>query len=204
MSLALDHVIVCVEDLESGAIDFQRAWGLESVTGGRHGGHGTANRIVPLGDSYIELLAVVDPEEAATSAFGRWATQHAAPPTRVDAVCLRSGRIDEIGRRLGLEVVAMSRLRPDGVELSWRLAGLDEALAQSLPFFIEWDIPETDHPGMTPSTHPAGDVVIEGVVISGDVNRLRRWTEGSTGVEVLEGEPAISLRLNTVDGSRTI
>ena len=40
--------------------------------GGRHPGHGTANRIVPLGSSYIELMAVVDRVEADSSPLGSW------------------------------------------------------------------------------------------------------------------------------------
>jgi hypothetical protein len=39
-------------------------YGLASIEGGRHPGWGTANRIIPLGDAYIELVTVVDDEEA--------------------------------------------------------------------------------------------------------------------------------------------
>ena len=50
--------------------DLAADFGLPSVEGGRHPGWGTANRIVPLGDTYIELVTVVDDEaEAAQSPF---------------------------------------------------------------------------------------------------------------------------------------
>jgi hypothetical protein len=52
--LALDHVIVMVQDLDAAARRCYEATGLASVAGGRHPGHGTGNRIVPLGGSYIE------------------------------------------------------------------------------------------------------------------------------------------------------
>ena len=39
--------------------------------GGVHEGQGTHNRIVPLGDGYLELMAIGDPEEAAAHPFGR-------------------------------------------------------------------------------------------------------------------------------------
>ena len=52
--------------------DLAADFDLPSVDGGRHPGWGTANRIVPLGDTYIELVTVVDEAEAAQSPFGRW------------------------------------------------------------------------------------------------------------------------------------
>src|SRR5262245_6695165 len=73
--LALDHVIVVVADLDSAAGRLYREHGLASVAGGRHAGHGTGNRIVPLGSTYIELMAVVDPDEAASSPVGSWVGQ---------------------------------------------------------------------------------------------------------------------------------
>jgi hypothetical protein len=42
------------------------------VAGGRHPGWGTANRIVPLGNTYLEVVAAVDAAEADGSPFGRW------------------------------------------------------------------------------------------------------------------------------------
>jgi Glyoxalase-like domain len=33
---------------------------------------GTANRIVPLGEAYLALVAVVDESDAADSVFGQW------------------------------------------------------------------------------------------------------------------------------------
>ena len=65
--LALDHVIVTVHELDAAARRYHEEHGLGSVPGGRHAGHGTGNRIVPLGTSYIELMAVVDGDEAASS-----------------------------------------------------------------------------------------------------------------------------------------
>jgi Glyoxalase-like domain len=68
----LDHVLVAVPDLAAAARVLEEEHGLTAIEGGRHPGWGTANRIVPLGDSYLELVAVVDAGEAARSPFGRW------------------------------------------------------------------------------------------------------------------------------------
>ncbi len=77
-ALRIDHVVYVVDDLERGAAEFRDRLGLASVGGGRHPGWGTANRIVPLGREYIELVAVVDRDEAKRSEFGRAVTA-AAP-----------------------------------------------------------------------------------------------------------------------------
>lgn len=204
MSLAVDHLVVCVEDLTAAATSFRTGFGLESVEGGRHRGHGTANRIVPLGDSYMELLAVVDPGEASHSGFGLWAAEKAPPPARVDAVCLRTDDIGEVAARLDLVPMTMSRRRPDGVELAWRLAGLEQATSEALPFFIEWLVPEAQHPGRLPISHRAGTARIVSVTMSGEVGRLRLWAEGAVGVEIVAGKPGITAALVTDAGTVSI
>src|SRR5437764_15398189 len=65
MALRIDHVVWGVEDLDRAAAGVRERHGLASVPGGRHPGWGTANRIIPLGPSYLELLAVADAAEAA-------------------------------------------------------------------------------------------------------------------------------------------
>jgi hypothetical protein len=52
----MDHVIYAVDDLDAAASLMSDREGLASVPGGRHEGWGTANRIVPLGGSYLELI----------------------------------------------------------------------------------------------------------------------------------------------------
>jgi Glyoxalase-like domain len=66
----IDHVIYATRDLDAAAARLETALGVAAVAGGRHRGLGTHNRIVPLGGSYIEVLAVCDPEEAASSTLG--------------------------------------------------------------------------------------------------------------------------------------
>src|SRR5512142_3281084 len=61
---ALDHVVLAVDDLDRAAARLEREHGLASYAGGRHARGGTANRIVPLGSQYLELMAVVDPARA--------------------------------------------------------------------------------------------------------------------------------------------
>ncbi|MGH8826648.1 MAG: VOC family protein, partial [Jiangellaceae bacterium] len=155
--LAFDHVVIAVESFESAAQALRVTTGLEARPGGRHAGHGTGNWIAPLGSTYLELMSAVDAEEAAASVLGR-AVLSAADRNAVFALCLRTDDISAVADRLGLTAMAMSRVTPDGEELRWRLAGLENAMSDGLPFFIQWD---TDvHPG-------AG----------GDVAGLMTWIE---------------------------
>ena len=98
--LALDHVIVVVADLDSAARRLYREHGLASVAGGRHAGHGTGNRIMPLGSSYIELMAVVDRDEAASSPVGSWVGQRLVEVGEAPvALCLRTDEIEATAQR---------------------------------------------------------------------------------------------------------
>src|SRR5918912_1070991 len=54
---------MAVADLDAAAHELEARHGLASIEGGRHAGWGTANRIVPLRESYIELITVVDEAE---------------------------------------------------------------------------------------------------------------------------------------------
>lgn len=86
--IEIDHVIVAVNDLAAAAARFERDYGLSSVEGGRHRGLGTGNRIVPLGRSYVELMAVVD--ETEQSALASWVRATCAAGDRLAALCLRT------------------------------------------------------------------------------------------------------------------
>jgi hypothetical protein len=174
--LAFDHVVIAVADLDAAANRMYGNHGLGSVPGGRHPGHGTGNRIVPLGPDYLELMAVLDPEEAAESPMGRWVTRSIAEGDRIGALCLRTDDIEATASRLGLEPTPMSRHTPDGRLLSWRLAGVDRALAEGLPFFIQWDTDE--HPGRVPVDHRAEVTGIHWIEYGGAKPGFDDWVGG--------------------------
>ena len=189
MPSVIDHLIMCVDDLDEGAALVFDRYGLASVPGGRHEGHGTANRIIPLGPNYLEILAVVDREEAETSMFGRWALERTATSPSIAAVSLRTEDLDSVGNRLGYEPVSMSRSRPDGTEISWRLVGLEEALVDGLPFFIQWDAPAEQLPGWGAAAHR---IVVRGIVdvtVSGDPQRIMDWIGMADGIRAIDGPP---------------
>ena len=190
MTLEIDHVVRCVTDLDDESQNFENTHGLRSVPGGRHTGHGTANRIIPLGTAYLELVSVVDPEEAAASRFGSWVQDRAAT-SGFHALCLRTDDIDEVALRRGLPIAAMSRAKPDGITLHWRLAGLDEMLEEGLPFFIQWDVDEGLMPGREVVDPPNPSSGFDEVVIAGSVDRLETWVGGCEGLRLVDGAPGV-------------
>ena len=171
--IELDHVLIAVTDLDAAGREFEARHGLASVAGGRHPGWGTANRIVPLGDTYLELVAAVDAAEAAGSPFGRWVA--AAPSGRPLGWAVRTQGLDVIAGRLRLAVTTGSRRREDGQVLRWRLAGMEQAVADpALPFFIEWG-DGTPLPGRAEADHQDGPWRIDQVQLTGDADRLEKW-----------------------------
>lgn len=117
---SLSQVILGVRDLGAAAERIE-ALGLSVIDGGRHPGVGTANRYVPLGAEYFELLGVVDAEEAASSDYGRSLVARIAEGDSLVRWSLRTDDIDGVAARLDLKVERRRRLRPDGVLLTWRI-----------------------------------------------------------------------------------
>jgi Glyoxalase-like domain len=190
----LDHVLIAVSDLRAASRALERSHGLASVEGGRHAGWGTANRIVPLGDAYIELITVVDDAEARGSAFGRWvAAGIESGPGRPLGWVARTDRLGDVAQRLGLTPHAGSRPASSGRVLRWRLAGVEEAAAEpALPFFVEWG-EGTPLPGRAEIEHPAGRVRLKRLELSGDAGRVthRLGTEDMP-ISVAPGPPAVT------------
>ena len=191
--LRLDHVLIAVSDLAAAAREIEARHGLSAIEGGRHPGWGTANRIVPLGDAYLELVAVVDEAEAAQSAFGRWVAGVHPGLARPLGWAVRTPQLDSVARRLGLTVHAGSRVGRDGRLVRWRSAGIGQAAADSsLPFFIEW-ARGTSLPGRGPVTHPAGAVRIAKLQLDGDADRLTAWLGvHRLPITVRAGAPAVA------------
>jgi hypothetical protein len=184
--MELDHVLIAVDDLEAAAKEVEERLGLASVAGGRHHGLGTANRIVPLGETYLELVAVVDDAEAAASGFGSWVGGGERP--RLLGWCLRTDDLGAVAGRLSLTIADGSRARPDGTVLRWRMAGLERSAEEpSLPFFIEWGT-GTPYPGEA----LAQSATIDEVRLQGEPGRIEEWLGGAdVPISVSEGRPAL-------------
>jgi len=185
-NVRIDHVLFAVEDFAAAARRLAEAHGLAAVVGGEHVGLGTANWIVPLGASYLELAGVIDREVAATNAFGRSVLRALAAGGGPFAWCVVPDDFEATVARLGLPVNDGSRERPDGTVLRWRAAGFEASLSDpSRPFFLQWLVPPASHPGAEAVPHRAAPRGIEWVEVSGDEHSIRDWL----------GEPAFELRI---------
>jgi hypothetical protein len=191
-ALELDHVLIAVADLAAAGRELEARHGLASIEGGRHAGYGTANRIVPLGDSYLELVTVADESEAARSPFGSWVARVQSERGRPLGWAVRTHGLNAVARRLELTIRVGSRTMRSGAVLRWRLAGLERAAAEpSLPFFIEW-AQGAPFPGRVPVRHPAGAVRIAELRLAGDSGRIADWLGAQRlPITVRTGPPAV-------------
>ncbi len=170
----IDHVVIGVRDLDHAAAEFEDRYGLTAIEGGRHPGWGTANRLVPLGNTYLELVTVVDQAEAASSEFGRWVSTMMEGHSGY-GWAVRTDDVDGAATRLGLEVIRGSRRSRSGDLFQWRLAGVAQAAQEpSLPFLIQWGL-DTPLPGRAAVVHRAGAVALGELAIDGDEERLHEW-----------------------------
>lgn len=177
----VDHVLLPVADLEEGARRLRERFGLVAIAGGRHPKVGTANMIVPLGGQYLELIAIVDEQEAAGSRLGRRVIRALDEGRMFVAWALRTRSLDALRGKLqaaGWDLPPLSegsRRRPDGRVLQWRTQDLDSGAEPiAIPFVIEWDVPDGLHPGQAAAAHPGGATGLRRVVVGArDPARVR-------------------------------
>ncbi|MEV7036059.1 VOC family protein [Streptomyces sp. NPDC093272] len=140
----LDHLVLATPDLAATVADFARRTGVTPAPGGAHPDLGTRNHLVSLGGSgYLEIIGP-DPDRSVPPGarpFGvdgltaaRTVTWAISPPDLDAAVA--------DARALGYDPGTphpMSRRRPDGTLLSWRLTDSATAHPSGLvPFLIDW------------------------------------------------------------------
>jgi hypothetical protein len=143
--LGIDHLVIAVPDPDAAASELGARLGLTPGGGGRHDRLGTFNRLVWLGDTYLELIGVFDTALAATSwlgapalraleAGGGLATWAVATDAIDDDVATLRARGSDLA-----EPIAGERLRPDGQVLRWRLSLAPPLGPDRPPFLIEHD-----------------------------------------------------------------
>src|SRR5678816_207162 len=110
--LELGQVILGVRDLDAASRRME-GLGFTVLDGGVHPGLGTANRIIPLGRQYLELLGVVDPALASAQWYGQALLARIADGDRLVRWSLRTDQIEKIAGALGLvpEPVSYTHLR---------------------------------------------------------------------------------------------
>ncbi len=160
----IDHLVIAVPDLGT-AVARYTALGFAVVPGGRHP-TGTHNALIAFADgAYLELIAFYEPWPA-----HRWWRPLQRGGGFVD-FCLRT--TDLAGdvaafRAAGVPMddpVPLSRVRPDGVRLEWRLGNPREPFRFVTPFLIE-DTTLRNQRVPAAGAHPNGATAAASVTIA--------------------------------------
>ena len=139
-----DHFALACRDLQTGVDYVESLTGVRPAPGGPHPGVGTHNALLSLGtDVYLEIIAV-DPEQPEPNQprpFG--IDEHDG--LRLAAFAIHPGSeesiesVADVIRSHGTDpgpVSSMSRRKPDGEEISWRLTRSNRI--GLVPFVIDW------------------------------------------------------------------
>jgi hypothetical protein len=197
----LDHLVLATPDLDATSAAVERR-GIALVEGGPHVGVGTRNRLAGLGPGrYLEVVGPdrEQPEPDTPRPFGiddlaaerlvTWAVRVPDLDAALDAA--RSAGHDPGPAR------AMSRRRPDGELLAWRLAFPPDDLGGVMPFLIDWG--DTAHPS---TSLPDGAGLDELVLEHPEPDRVRAVLAALGGAEpvTVRSAPAPSLAAR-IDGA---
>jgi glyoxalase-like protein len=172
MLTRIDHVMICVPDLERG-MDAYRRIGFDIHPGGAHPGKGTHNAVAVNTDDYLELLSVRDRDEYAAhnpgggllaflergGGFRYVAVQ--SDDLAADVATMRGRGIDVS------DVVPGERRTPAGLRLRWKAATL--GAGNPLPiFFVEHVTPIAERRSQVSADgrHPNGALRVDRVYIA--------------------------------------
>lgn len=145
MLIGIDHLVIAVADPDGAADALAGVLGVNEGGGGRHERLGTYNRLVWLGDSYLELLGIDDPALARESWLGAPAIRALAAGGGLATWAVATDAIDQDVARLRAagsdlaEPIAGERQRADGRIVRWRLAVGPALGPEAPPFLIEHD-----------------------------------------------------------------
>jgi hypothetical protein len=146
MLLGIDHVVIACRDPDDAAEQITERVGLAAGGGGRHPRFGTFNRLVWLGDSYLELMGVADPRlargrgvgAAALALLGRGEEGFASFAIASDSLARDVAALRRIGSPYE-DPKPGERERPDGETVRWQTALPERLGIDGLPFLIEHD-----------------------------------------------------------------
>lgn len=210
--MQLDHVSYAV--LPSELAETVQRLGAELggafLDGGKHPRFGTRNFILPLsGGTYVEIVAPLEHPAAEAAPFGRAVRQRATSGGGWMGWVVQVPDISPVEARLGRDSVEGHRVRPDGVDITWRQIGVNDLIADpQLPYFIKWN-----DAALHPAAGATAPIAIESIAISGERARVIQWL-GDAGEDFVDSvdllwveddEPGVaSVTFRTAHGSVTI
>ncbi len=145
MLTGIDHLVIACGDPHAAAMELEGLLGLRATGGGSHQALGTFNRLIWLGDSYLELIGVTDralaeaswigaPTVRALDAGGGLATWAARTDSIAATLAVLRGRGSDLG-----DPIPGERARPDGRVVRWAVAVPARLGPAEPPFLIEHD-----------------------------------------------------------------
>ncbi|MEO7022489.1 MAG: VOC family protein [Ktedonobacteraceae bacterium] len=173
MLTSLDHIIIGVHNLAEATHTFEHALGLVPSGGGIHPMGGTANRIIVIGDTYLELIVIDRPEEAHESIRQRLAQGEgylnfvlASDNLVADSQAIKQRGVALMGPTPGELRSADGRVR------GWMSTHIERPiLAQHYPFIIQHDSVGQERRQRlagwsTPPAHPLGVTKVLSVTLA--------------------------------------
>jgi hypothetical protein len=146
MLLGIDHLVIAVADPDAAAAALESELGLAATGGGRHE-TGTHNRVVFLGDAYLELIGVWDRALALAHPIGAAvvrALDAGLPGLVTYAVATDGARREVMALRATgsaiSDVIGGARVRPDGETVAWHCAFPPRLGPAEPPFLIEHEL----------------------------------------------------------------
>lgn len=153
--MRLDHFAWAASSLEKGIGEFVRLGGPRAVFGGSHSGQGTCNALASLGDGVYLAIDAPDPDQNQKGTYGEVLSNLDGFDLNVFAIACDDLRpVRDTMRLLGIncDIVAKSRVRPDGIEVrSSTLETEKHRYGKVMPHFMQWH--STEHPS---ASSPAG------------------------------------------------
>ncbi len=206
MLTGLDHVIIGTRHLQQATQQFQDQIGLSASGGGNHPKGGTANRIIVIGDTYLELIGIHTPEEAQESmrlrlkqGEGYLNCVFASNALYQDSTAMAERGIQLVGPQPG-ELKAV-----DGSSRGWIRTDIERPdLAQRYPFLIQHDSHGAERRrrlagGITPPIHPLGAIRVISTTLA-----VKNLAEASQRFQHIYGLQPEAAEMETYWGAQII
>lgn len=204
MTLArIDHIIVCAEDLDSGSAHVESALGVTPAGGGAHLGWGTHNRLLSLGDIYLEVIAP-NPDDAAPGRPRMFDMDRFSGAPRLKNWVFRTDRLSDAIAYAPEDIGEPEALGRD--RFQWEITVPDRGhlpFGGAFPALIQW---EGDHPA--PLLPDSGCRVVSLTITHPEADAF------STALAPFLGDPRVTIQtgekitfsaeIDTPSGRRTL
>jgi hypothetical protein len=208
--IPIDHLMMGVADFGASAARWESDHGLTTLAGIRfEDAPGFANAVVPLGETWIELVGVAADEADVSDPRVQMFSQVVSGGDLLMGWALAPEDLEAVAHRLGLAVSEQHATHAvTGEAFTWRQVGFDETrMHPYLPFFVGWD--DDVHAEMARSTAEVGNAHAQqaGVrlELTGDPSRLEQWLGTlEAPVTIMHGRPSITAYIETDRGTLTV